>query len=442
MDQLLRHIKSLLPEHVSNALRGPYHFLLAWLGALWYGNPSKDLMVLGVTGTKGKSSTLEFANAILEEAGYSTALASTIRFKVGNTTDRNYHKMTMPGRFFLQAFLRRAARAGCDVALVEMTSEGAKQYRHRFIALDAFIFTGISPEHIESHGSFERYLAAKRDIGLQLTRSSKPHQVLIANADDEHAGDFLSIHADEQRTFSLQDATPYEVTSSGIFMTLNGEHVTSTLHGEFNIYNILAAAEFAQTLGIDMSCIRAGVSRVTYIPGRTEHIHEGQRFDVVVDYAHTPDSLRRLYETYQARSTICVLGATGGGRDRWKRPEMAAIAERHCDEMILTNEDPYDEDPNDIIEDMRTGLQNNDGVRTNVILDRREAIEEAIRRASVNDQRSADTSKAADAYHGVAVLISGKGTDPYIMGPNGTKTPWSDAAVARESLQSLPDTRV
>jgi UDP-N-acetylmuramoyl-L-alanyl-D-glutamate--2,6-diaminopimelate ligase len=423
-------------------LRRPYHFALAWLGAIWYRNPSRELYVIGVTGTKGKSSTLEFANAILEEAGYTTALASTIRFKVGDTTDRNYHKMTMPGRLFLQSFLRRAVRAKCDVALIEMTSEGAKQYRHRFIALDTFIFTGIAPEHIESHGSFERYLAAKRDIGLQLERSIKPHRTLIANADDEHVDSFLSIATDEQRVFSLADAEPYEVTASGIFLTIDGEHVTSTLHGKFNIYNILAAAESAQALGVSANVIRAGISRVTYIPGRTEHIHEGQRFDVVVDYAHTPDSLRRLYETYEARSSICVLGATGGGRDRWKRPEMAAIAEQHCDEIILTNEDPYDEDPDTIINDMRKGLSNDeDDVRTSVILDRREAIEEAIRRASVRNQRDADTSKTADAYHGVAVLISGKGTDPYIMGPDGTKVPWSDADVARESLQSLPDPR-
>src|SRR3989338_6367921 len=153
------------------ALKLPYHYLLAFAGAVIFGFPSRKLNVIAVTGTKGKSTVVELVSALLDEAGYKTAHCSTIHFKIGDKKERNLHKMTMPGRFFLQRFLNRAVHAGCTHAVIEMTSEGARQFRHKFISLDALIFTNLAPEHIESHRSYENYVAAKVSLAKALEKS-------------------------------------------------------------------------------------------------------------------------------------------------------------------------------------------------------------------------------------------------------------------------------
>ena len=188
--------------------------------------------------------------------------------------------------------------------------------------------------------------------------------------------------------------------------------------------NILSAATAAETFGIDTETMKKAVRNYSYIPGRVERIREGQDFDVIVDYAHTPDSLQALYDAFAGKRRICVLGNTGGGRDTWKRDEMAKIAERQCDEIILTNEDPYDDDPQKIVSDMASAIPD---AQPLVIMDRREAIRAALRLASLAQGGNKDT----------AVLVTGKGTDPYIMGANGTKIPWSDAKVAAEEIRKL-----
>ena len=164
---MLGIIKKIIPKPIFQFLQPIYHYSLAVLGALIYDFPSKKLIVVGVTGTKGKTTTTELVNAILEEASYKTALASTLRFKIGEKEERNFFKMTMPGRFFMQKFLREAVKANCSHAVIEMTSEGAKQFRHKFISLDALIFTNLAPEHIESHGSYENYVQAKLNIARE-----------------------------------------------------------------------------------------------------------------------------------------------------------------------------------------------------------------------------------------------------------------------------------
>ena len=161
LELALRTIETYIPRPLYIFFQPSYHYTLALLSAFVYRFPSKHIAVIGITGTKGKSSTIELVNAILEEQGFKTALVSTLRFKIGETTERNLFKMTLPGRFFLQHFLRRAVNAGCNYAIIEMTSEGVRQFRHKFIYLDALIFTNLSPEHIEAHGSFETYKKTK-----------------------------------------------------------------------------------------------------------------------------------------------------------------------------------------------------------------------------------------------------------------------------------------
>ena len=418
LNDILYKIKKLIPESAFTFLQPVYHYILSLTGALIYGFPSRKIFVVGITGTKGKTSTAELVNVMLEEAGFKTALLGTLRFKIGEESKMNKQKMTMPGRFFVQQFLKRAVKEKCDYVIVEMTSQGVLQYRHKFVQLDALIFTNLSPEHIESHGSYENYIQAKLEIAKALEKSHKKRKFLIVNADDKEAPRFLNNNIEEQYKYSILDAEPYELGKNGLIMTFDGVEIKAHLAGKFNIYNILAAATFAKTQNIGIETIRNAVEKFKGIRGRVERIEEGQDFTAIVDYAHTADSLEKLYEAFSHSKKICVLGNTGGGRDKWKRPVMASVADKHCDYIILTDEDPYDEDPREIIRDMEEGIQNKE---YKVIMDRREAVNQALSSAKTGD----------------TVLITGKGTDPYIMGPNNTKTEWDDATIVREELKKL-----
>ena len=418
LEKILNILRRLIPRGIFRRLQPGYHYTLSLLGAIIYRFPAREIKVVVITGTKGKTSTTEIVNALLEEAGYRTAVAGTLRFKIDTVEERNLFKMTIPGRFFLQSFLRRAVSAQCDWAVIEMTSEGAKVFRHKFIELNAFIFTNLSPEHIESHGSFENYKEAKLTLARALALSSKRPRILVANADDQHAHDFLAVEADIKTTYSLKDAEPYKLEKDSTTFTLAGNPVNAHLSGAFNLSNMLAGIAFARALDITPEIIRRALERFYGIRGRVERVNVGQDFDVVVDYAHTADSLEKVYEVFQDSRKICVLGGTGGGRDTSKRAVMGRIASAFCDEIILTNEDPYDEDPEKIIADIKKGIGEGDA---EVIMDRREAIATALKKAQTGD----------------AVIITGKGTDPYIMGPRGTKIPWDDATVAREELQKI-----
>ncbi len=398
-----------------------YHFLWALTAAMVFFLPSRRITVIGVTGTKGKTSTTEFLNAIFEEAGYTTAVLNSIRIKTGSTEKRNLKRMSMPGRFGMQKFLASAIDHDCTVAIIEMTSEGASQHRHRFINLDGLIFTNLAPEHLDSHGSLEAYVDAKLSIGRSVIRSSKPRRVIIANADDALGEKFLSLASDERIPYSIHQVEPYRADENGGQFRFGDSTAYIALPGVFSIYNALAAAVTAKASGGNDPDIIRGRARVRDIPGSAQPIREGQPFSVVIDYAHTPDSLTSLYDAYKNKRMLCVLGGTGGGRDLWKRPVMGKIADERCAEVILTTEDPYDEDPRSIADMMSRDMKK----PPNIILDRRLAIREALARALGND----------------AVLITGKGSEPSIHVAGGQDVPWSDEVVVREELKALVNAR-
>ncbi|MCK4386894.1 MAG: UDP-N-acetylmuramyl-tripeptide synthetase [Candidatus Pacebacteria bacterium] len=418
LDKILFQIKKIIPKGVFGKLQPLYHYSLSFLGAFIYRFPSRKIFVVGITGTKGKTSTAELVSTILEEAGYKTALAGTLRFKIGQKSENNNFKMTMPGRFFMQKFLRKAVREKCDFVILEMTSEGTKQFRHKFIQLNSLIFTNLAPEHIEAHGSYENYLEAKLKIAKTLEKSPKKRKNIIVNKDDKKSHKFLQIDIKEKHQYALKDAEPFELKKTGLSLTIDEQKINSFLSGRFNVYNILAAVKFAQSQNIGTDTIKKALEKFRGIRGRVERINEGQDFTVIVDYAHTPDSLEKLYEVFPNSKRICVLGNTGGGRDKWKRKTMGAIADKYCSQIILTNEDPYDEDPRKIVKEMATGINR---PIYEIIMDRGEAIEKALAAA-----RTGDT-----------VLITGKGSDPYIMGPNNSKLDWDDATIVREKLAKL-----
>lgn len=418
----LYYLKKLIPRPLL-ALLPLYHYTLALISALVYRFPSRSILVIGVTGTKGKSTVTELLYAFFQEAGMKTALSSTIRFALGEQSVPNRYKMTMPGRFFIQRFLREAVREGCKVAVIEMTSEGVKQFRHKWIALDGLVFTNLSPEHIETHGSFEKYVAAKLSLGTLLERSCKRPRVMVANADDAYGAQFLAASVETRVPYSLSDLELYTLNKEDISMVAGGTTIRAPLVGLFNVYNVLAARACARAFGIKEKTILRALSTLPPIKGRVERFvsPKGARRNItaIVDYAHTPDSLTKLYEAFKKERKVCVLGNTGGGRDRWKRPEMAHIAQEHCELVVLTNEDPYDENPDTIVDEMARGIEQEE--KLEIIMDRRRAIRFALEHAP---------------EHGV-VLITGKGTDPYIMGPHGSKTPWSDAGVVAEEMERL-----
>ncbi len=418
MEKLLRTIEKIIPRKIYTFFQPAYHLALALVGTAVYRKPSRRIYVVGITGTKGKSSTTEFVNAILEASGKKTSILSTIRFKIGDSSKANKHKMTMPGRLFVQKFLHDSVRAGCTHAVIEMTSEGARFFRHVGVEMDALIFTNLSPEHIESHGSFEKYKNAKLRLIKQLARSKKPRRASIANIDNKHGVSFLIHDVERNIGYSLKEVTILSETSTSSTVVYKGVEITIPFPGKFNILNALSAIKLGEELGISVETAKNGIESLTVIRGRVERVEAGQDFTVIVDYAHTDDSLKKLYDAFPSSRKIAVLGSTGGGRDSWKRPVLGKIADENCDEIIITNEDPYDEDPLHIINAVASGVKRH---TPTIIIDRREAIAKAIHLA-----RPGDT-----------VLITGKGTDPYIMGPNGTKEAWDDATVAREELEKL-----
>ncbi len=436
MNNVLSLIKKVIPKSVFSSLRPIYHYKLAFFGALFYRFPSRKIKVIGVTGTKGKSSVVEMLSAILSEAGYKVASQSTVRFKIGDHVQRNLFKMTMPGRFFIQKFLRDAVKEKCDFAVIEITSEGARQYRHKFIDLDALIFTNLAPEHIESHGGYEKYLEAKLSIAKALSKSAKTPKFMVANIDDKETEKFFEVAKPANPIpYSLKDAGFYKLLENGLEFNFDGEKILSPLNGIFNIYNLLASSKTAEAFGIQTEKIKSAIEKLREIPGRAQIIEAG-KFSVVVDYAHTPDSLRAIYEAFPNKKKICVLGNTGGGRDTWKRPAMGKIADEYCDKIILTNEDPYDEDPKKIVNEMATSIRPE---KLTIEIDRKKAIVLAIKKADEMSNLNFKKNGYGATEKNVAILITGKGTDPFIMEANGKKISWDDATIFKEELKKLTD---
>lgn len=418
---------SLFPR-VYQKILSPYHYFWVFFSALFLGFPGKKIKVIGITGTKGKSTVVELANIILEEAGYKTAIFSSIKIKIGEKEKKNLFKMTMPGRWHIQKFLRDALKEKCNCAILEVTSEGILQHRHKFINFEAVVFTNLSPEHIERHGSFENYRKAKEKL---FKENKKIH---ILNLDDKNVEYFLKYPAEKKYGFSKKagfirkknmetlQAKEIKENNNRIEFKINDTDFKLNLFGEFNIQNALAAICIGLAKKVSFDTIQNALEKVEEISGRMEVVIE-EPFKVIVDYAHTPDSLEAVYKSVQRLKSgnskmVCVLGAAGGGRDKWKRPKLGKIAGEYCDEIIIANEDPYDENPIDIINEVSNGIKNKNVKK---ILDRRKAINSAL----------------SSAESGDVVIITGKGSEPWMCLKNGKKISWDDRKIAKEEFQKV-----
>jgi UDP-N-acetylmuramoyl-L-alanyl-D-glutamate--2,6-diaminopimelate ligase len=422
-----------------------YHYLLAWLAAAWFGHPSEAMIVVGVTGTNGKSTTTQFIGRILEHAGHRVGWTTTASFKVADREWVNDKKMTMLGRFQTQRLLREMVDAGCEYAIVETSSQGIAQSRHIGINYDVAVFTNLTPEHIEAHGGFENYKMAKAKLFERLSALARKkingeeiEKTIIVNLADPHADFFLSFKADRYAGFAIEEAGENAVRlntlpviaktpayEAGCTMFSLGDQLMHLKPiGRFNLENALAAIAVAQRFGVSGRALCDAVESLRDVPGRLERIDEGQKFTVIVDYAYEPAALGAVYEAIKLVShakIIHVLGSAGGGRDVARREVLGRMAACHDDIVIVTNEDPYDEDPMKIINDVADAAKaagKQDGVTLFRILDRQEAINQAI----------------ALAQSGDLVLVTGKGSEPVMAVAGGKKIPWDDRVAVRKAL--------
>lgn len=451
-------LKSTIRGATPRGLINAYHGVGAWLAQVQYGMPTRHMLTIGVTGTDGKTSTSNYISAIFEAAGKRTGITSTAVIKVGARTRLNPYKLTMLGGRKLAGLLNEMCREKTDIAIVETSSEGLAQHRNAGIAYDVAVFTNLSPEHIESHGSFEAYRQAKEKLFASLARSPRKtldgtavKKVICANLDDAEAHHMLRYDADEKWGWSLEaDASPlvqhvvrptqFACTPSGITFTLRGPagsgantgstvEVRSKLVGSFNLRNMLAAATVALSQGVPLEVVGRALSALEPVPGRMEPIVAGQPFTVIVDYAHAANALEQVYKTLREQLApgarlIAVLGSAGGGRDKSKRPVLGKLAGTYAHVAVVTNEDPYDEDPDDIIDQVALGVKaaaKSGGTELHIVPERRDGMALALKAAKPGD----------------IVVITGKGCEPVIMSTGGKRIPHDDRTVARELLAEL-----
>ncbi len=465
MDKILNKIKKIIPGRVFSFFQPFYHFFLSWLAALLCGRPGEKMIVVGVTGTSGKTSTVCMIARLLEEAGFKVGYTSTTMFHNGREEFLNDKKMTMPGRFFSQKILKQMHQNGCQYAIIETTSEGIRQFRHRFINYDILIFTGLYPEHIESHGSFENYKHAKGELFKHLKKCrtkyvdenrqvkktsseikkidlSRVKKTIIAKGDDEQADYFLDFWAEEKFVYYDQaeetsrdgvvkaKKIEYRILSyrdQGYDFSVEGEEFRLPMLGEFNVLNAMNAICLGFSQGLETEIIKQGLGKLKGVAGRLEKIEEGQDFTVIVDYAYDPNALEKLYSTVELldhKRIIHLLGSAGGGRDSARRGPLGKIAGEKADIVIVSNEDPYDEDPGLIIDQVAAGAYysgKKEGKDLFKIEDRREGIRKALQLAKKND----------------IVLITGKGSEQAICVQGGEKVPWDDRKVVKEELEKI-----
>lgn len=465
MEKILFIIKKYIPVRLFNALQPVYHWLLSFFAALWYGWPSEKLIIIGVTGTTGKTTSVYLIAKMLSAAGYKTGFTSTAIFNDGEKEWLNDKKMTMAGRFFTQKMLKKMVKNNCRYAVVETTSQGIEQFRHRFINYDILIFTGLYPEHIEAHGGFENYKLAKGKLfahlkkcrtkyadekkrvvkaesGLKKIESNRVKKIIIANADDKYADYFLNFWAEEKwgykikaektksnNQISLIEYGDIKSSGKGVEFLINGKtKINLHLLGEYNAANAMNAVSLGLSQGISLGKIKVGLEKIKAVPGRMEIIKSSSpEFIVVVDYAFEPEALKKIYNAISGIShnrIVHVLGSAGGGRDLARRPKLGRLAGENADIVIVTNEDPYDDDPRLIIDQVADGAEDaGKKLDKNLfkIQDRRQAIKKALSLATLGDM----------------VLITGKGCEQAICIAGGEKIPWDDRKVVQEELKKL-----
>ena len=411
-----------------------YHWCLSYLAAFLFGRPSEKLIVIGVTGTNGKTTTVNLIAQLLACLDFEVGLSSTVNFKINKKEWLNDKKMTMLGRFQTQKLLRQMVSHGCQYAVIESSSQGVEQFRHLGINYDLVVFTNLTPEHIEAHGSFEKYRDAKEKLFQHLAKSKRKkinnaiiNKIIISNTDDQETARLKNFKVDKFLTYGFKNTSDYqgsnlELENGLVNFELNNKKIRTDFLGKFNAYNILASLSVIKALNLDFD--KATSCKLKGVPGRQEFMGNNKNFKVIVDYAPEPISLKNMYlaiRELKYNKLIHVLGSCGGGRDRGRQLILGQMAGQVADVVIVTNEDPYDDDPQQIIDKVAAGAKNKEENKNLFkILDRKKAIHKALSLAQDND----------------LVLITGKGAEQAICVANGEKIPHDDRQVVREYFKN------
>ncbi len=413
---------------VANARQG-----LAAVASRFYSYPSRKLTMVGVTGTNGKTTTTYLVESVLRHAGHQVGLVGTIGYRCNDLEIEAAR--TTPESCDLQALLERMARLHADSVVMEVSSHALALHRVDGCEFDVAVFTNLTQDHLDFHDTMEAYRNAKLSLfkGLGVGSKKTTEKAAVVNLDDPAADLFLEATRARRYTYSTEgpadlSVTDVEMGPDGIRCRLQTPWGTtairSPLLGRYNLSNILAAAATGLHLGADLSAVGDGIAALHHVPGRCERVEEGQVFSVMVDYAHTPDALRRVLRMARqcCPGRLIVLFGCGGERDRGKRPLMGEAALQLADFTVITSDNPRGEDPHQIIEEVETGAKKvwGRGKGYVTILDRGMAIREALSLAGRGDM----------------VVIAGKGHETYQILRNGT-IPFDDRLVAREGLHEL-----
>lgn len=424
---LSRVVRVVLPKKAVRRLEDSYRKTRSRVLSARYGHPARHLRVIAVTGTNGKTTTVNFLNEILKESGKKTAMFSTATIEIGGVAKHNDLNATVASTRHMQQFFRDAKRAGVDYVVMEFPSHAIHQYKLAGVPIEMAIMTNLTQDHLDYHGSIEAYTEVKSRIF-----AGEP-KFIVLNRDDEWFEYFDQFHAGAQKiTYGTHKDAEAKIEHvklyrKGTEANIVIDHQTkldlaTNLPGEFNVYNMTAAVAAAYLLGVDLNDIVEGVANLEEIPGRFERVADGKLpYDVIVDYAHTPDGLEKLLlaaRSITKNRVILVFGACGD-RDKSKRPIMGEIAARLADRIFLTDEESYNEDPSAIRQMIYDGIEKVKGgaMKTTEIADRRESIEKALGVATKGD----------------IVLITGMGHEVYRI-VNGQRIPWNDADVVREII--------
>lgn len=432
-----KFVQPLVPQSVVNT----YHYFEANLASRKSGKPSEKMIVIGIVGSKGKTTTANMLWSILSANGTRVGLIGTANIRYGNKEELNSYHMTMPGSFIMQKILGQMAELNCKYVIMEVPSEGQAQFRHIGINYDVLVFTNVTKELMQAHNfSLETLHKHNKRVFKKLYNSKRKTidthlvpKLVIANIDNKYANDYLVYPADRKITFGTKSSADFKLTKivdtpDGISLNINDRQFETKILGKINAINSAGAIATALSLGETETNIRRGLKKLPIIPGRMEVIDQGQPFKVIVDYAHEQTSMTALtesandFKTNKAKSII-LLGAEGGGRDIAKRPEMGEIVAKNCDLIILSNVDPYEDNPLTIIEDIAKGAEKYGAKRDKnlfIIPDRREGIAKALSVAKKDD----------------IVLITGKGAEQSIV-IDGKSRHWDDRKVVREELKRL-----
>jgi len=434
-------IKNLFPQSFKNL----YHLAQAILANIYYGFPSRKMKVIGITGTDGKTTTSQMVAKILEQSGKKVAMASTINFVINGEEEKNLSHHTTSSAFALQKFIKRALDAGCEYLVLETSSHSLHQHRVWGVKYQTAVITNVTREHLDYHRTMERYREAKKLLFSYVEKFAKKSSVIshqssiVVNLDMENPEDFLSFEVDKKFGYTTKShqssVTGHQndeiriVQAENIELGLNyTKYITQNtsyilnIPGIFNVENALAATCVGLGEGIGLETIKEALAKIKGISGRLESVDNDRGLNIIVDFALTPNALERLYQLLsgvrkEGAKIIAVFGSCGE-RDRGKRPLMGEVVSKYADYIILTNDEPYHENPQQIIDEIAAGIKNKiENQNFWKIVDRRSAIKKAL-----------ELSKEGDV-----IAVTGMGNfETMVVGDK--KIPWNDKQVIEEEL--------